>query len=151
MQGHSNDKINGSNHDPISLLKNSYFTILVLDSNYSIDSALEEFLSSEGYPVLMADSEEEALAKTRRFEPSLILLDCELRGLRCLALLPELLSENPYAAVVLLADKPSIASVVEAMNLGVADFFERPLDLERLKRLIERQKSFFENRSNELN
>ncbi|HTA17475.1 MAG TPA: response regulator [bacterium] len=151
MQGPSNDKIKRSDPDPLSLLKNSYFTILVLDSNYSIDSTLEEFLSSEGYPVLMADSEEEALAKTRRFEPSLILLDCELRGLRCLALLPELLAENPYAAVVLLADKPSIASVVEAMNLGVADFFERPLDLERLKRLIERQKTFFENRSRELN
>ena len=139
MQGPSNDKINRSDPDALSLLKNSYFTILVLDSNYSIDSTLEEFLSSEGYPVLMADSEEEALAKTRRFEPSLILLDCELRGLRCLALLPELL-----------ADKPSIASVVEAMNLGVADFFERPLDLERFKRLIERQKSFSETRTHEL-
>ena len=91
----------------------------------------------------MAESAEDALAKTRRFEPDLILLDCELKGLTCLHLLPELLVEHPSASVILLANRPSVSNVVEAMNLGAVDFFERPLDLQRLKRAIARQKAYF--------
>jgi DNA-binding NtrC family response regulator len=134
--------------DDISLLNNSYFTILVLDSDYSIHSALENFLRTEGYPILMAVSAEEALAKTRRFKPSLILLDCELKGVTCMSLLPELMIENPEAAVVLLANRPKVSNVVDAMNLGAVDFFERPLDIKRLKMVIERQKEFFEGNKN---
>lgn len=144
MKSTDNGNINGS-PPGTSLLRNSYFTILVLDSNYSVDSTLEEFLRTEGYPVLMAESAEEALEKACRFEPSLILLDCELKGLKCLSLLPELLVANPRASVVLLAARPSVSNVVEAMNLGAVDFFERPLDLERLKLVIERQKGLFES------
>jgi DNA-binding NtrC family response regulator len=123
--------------------KNSLFTILVLDSLYSIDSTLEGFLRKEGYPFILADSAKEALAKVRRFQPDLILLDCELKGLTCLTLLPELLLIHPRTAVILMASRPSVSSVVEAIQLGAVDFFERPLDLERLKTVIELQKALF--------
>lgn len=146
MTGNGGDKKKGASYpDDISLLKNSYFTILVLDSDYSIHSTLENFLRAEGYPVLMAESAEQALAKTHRFKPSLILLDCELKGLTCLTLLPELMIENPEAAVILLANRPKVSNVVAAMQMGAADFFERPLDIKRLKQVIDQQKAFFEN------
>jgi DNA-binding NtrC family response regulator len=126
--------------------RNSLFTILVLDSNYQLDDPLERFLKSEGYPMILAASAKEALAKTRQFEPDLILLDCELKGMHCLSLLPELLMEDPKAAVILLANRPSVSSVVEAMKEGAVDFFERPLDLVRLKEAIEAQKALFMGR-----
>jgi len=131
--------------DPPQIKKNSFFTILVLDDNYSIDSTLEDFLKSEGYPVIVAESAKEALTKTRRFEPDLILLDCELKGLTCISLLPELLMAHPSASVILLANRPSVSSVVEAISLGAVDFFERPLDLIRLKSAIDRQKTLFKS------
>ena len=125
--------------------KNSLFTILVLDSGYSIDSELEEFLKNEGYPVLLAGSTKDALDKTHRFQPDLILLDCELKGLNCISLLPELLVEHPSAAVILLDSRPSVSNVVEAIKLGAVDFFERPLDLQRLKAAIDLQKALFKS------
>ena len=124
-------------------MENSFFTILVLDSEFRIDGTLEDFLRSERYAFIMADSAEDALAKPRRFQPDLILLDCELKGLACLSLLPELLMEHPAAAVILLASRPSVSNVVEAMQLGAVDFFERPLDLGRLKAAIEAQRALF--------
>ena len=123
--------------------KNTLFTILVLDCEYCVDSVLDNFLKAEGYPVILAESAQQALAKTREFEPSLILLDCELKGINCLSLLPELLMEHPNAAVILLASRPKVSSVVEAIKLGAVDFFERPYDLKRLKEAIELQKSLF--------
>src|ERR1700722_10929738 len=98
--------------------KNALFTILVLDSNFLIDSTLEKFLRSEHYAFIMADSAKDAQAKTRRFQPDLILLDCELKGLKCLTLLPELLLIHPQAAVILMASRPSVSSVVDAIRLG---------------------------------
>jgi two-component system response regulator AtoC len=125
--------------------KNALFTILVLDSNFLIDSTLEKFLRSEHYAFIMAESAADAQAKTLRFQPDLILLDCELKGLKCLTLLPELLLIHPRAAVILMASRPSVSSVVEAIQLGAVDFFERPLDLERLKTAIELQKALFKD------
>lgn len=133
--------------DAPKLRKNSFFTILVLDCDYCVDSVLGDFLKSEGYPVILAGSAEEALAQTRAFEPDLILLDCELKGIRCLTLLPELLTEHPGAAVILLASRPKVSSVVEAMKLGAVDFFERPYDLQKLKQAIELQKSLFADKT----
>jgi DNA-binding response OmpR family regulator len=126
-------------------MENSLFTILVLDSHYRVDGTLERFLKDERYAFILADSAEEALAKTRRFLPDLILLDCELKGLTCLTLLPELLLIDPRAAVILLASRPSVSSVVEALRLGAVDYFERPLDLARLKHVIELQKALFKD------
>ena len=129
--------------------QNAYFTILVLGGGFAIGGILEDFLRSEGYPVLLAESAEDALAKTRRFEPSLILLDCDRKGVPCLILLPELLSAAPSAAVILLGDGPDgagVSSAVEAMNRGAADFFTCPLDFNRLKSAIDRQKALFKTR-----
>jgi DNA-binding NtrC family response regulator len=125
--------------------ENSLFTILVVDSDFRVDGTLERFLRSERYAFIMADSAGDALAKTRRFRPDLVLLDCELKGLTCLTLLPELLAAHPRAAVILMASRPSVSSVVEAIRLGAVDFFERPLDLERLKTVIEMQKALFKD------
>ena len=131
--------------NPLRSQKNAFFTILVLDCDYCLDSVLEDFLRDEGYAVILAASAQEALAKTRAFEPDLILMDCELKGIDCLTLLPELLVEHPKAAVILLASRPEVSSVVEAIKLGALDFFERPYDLEKLKQAIEVQKALFPN------
>ena len=118
-------------------VRSSSFTILVLDHNYILDGALADFLKLEGYRVLLASTAEEALAKTRQYQPDLILLDCEIKGIKCLSLLPELLVENPSAEVILLASRPSASSVLEAIKLGAVDYFERPLDLKGLKLVID--------------
>jgi DNA-binding response OmpR family regulator len=123
--------------------KNSFFTILVLDSHYTVDPTLKNFLEHEGYPILLAVKAKDAMEQARRFQPDLVLIDCELEHLDCLALLPEVLLESPSSAVILLATKPSVADVVEAIKLGAVDFFERPLDLKRLKGAIELQKALF--------
>lgn len=126
-------------------MENFLFTILVVDSDFLVDGTLERFLRSEHYAFSMATSSEDALAKTRRFLPNLILLDCELKGVACLTLLPELLLVDPRAAVILMANRPSVSSVVEALQLGAVDFFERPLELARLREVIEMQKALFKN------
>jgi DNA-binding response OmpR family regulator len=123
--------------------KNLFFTTLVVNNHFPLDGVIESFLKSEGHSMLTAGTPQEALAKIRQFQPDLILLDSELDGVNGLALLPELLFEQVSAAVIILASKPSVSDAAESIKLGAVDYFERPLDPEKLKRIIDIQKALF--------
>ncbi len=125
--------------------KNQVFTILVADGEAGFSGALENFLGAEGHFILRAENAVEALAKTRQYQPDLILLDSELGGTTGLELLGKLLLEQFSAAVILLAGRPSVAESVEAMRRGAADYLSRPLDLVKLKLSIDVQKLLFKN------
>jgi DNA-binding NtrC family response regulator len=84
---------------------------------------------------------DEALAKTKEFQPHLILINVEIEGLAVLELIPELLLEDAGAAVILMAGRPGISDAVEAMKLGAADYLELPLSPEKLRQSIENQKA----------
>jgi DNA-binding NtrC family response regulator len=122
-------------------VKNPWFTTLVVDGDLPFSGVLNEFIETEGHFVLRAMNADEALAKTREFQPHLILLNVEVEGLGALELLPELLLEDAHAAVILMAGSPGISDAVEAMRLGAADYLELPLNPEKLRQSIENQKA----------
>jgi DNA-binding NtrC family response regulator len=129
--------------DPPGSRKNNFFTTLVVDNEASFASFLEEFFKIEGHFILRAVTAADAVEKTRQFQPDLILLSNQLKGDSGLTLLPELLLEHPSAAVIVMANQPSILEAVEAMKNGAVDYLERPLDLKKLKQAIDLQKAFF--------
>jgi ActR/RegA family two-component response regulator len=132
----------GSKSGPgAKVVKNPWFTTLVVDGDLPFSGVLNEFIETEGHFVLRAKDAEEALAKTRQFQPHFILLNAKVEGLAALELLPKLLLEDAGAAVILMAGSPGISDAVEAMRLGAADYLELPLNPERLRQSIENQKA----------
>lgn len=136
----------GHGYERNATLKNPFFTILVADDKLSFESFLGEFFKTDGHFVLKTESAAEALESTRRFLPDMILLNQTLGARRGLSLIPELLTEQPEAALILMAAKPLISEAVEAMRLGAVDYLERPLDPIRLKLAIDNQKALLEYR-----
>jgi ActR/RegA family two-component response regulator len=116
------------------------FKTLVIDANFFFAGSLEEFLENQGHAIQRASSASEALAKARDFQPDLIFLDSELDAVSGLHILPELLMEQPAAAVIVMARNPQIAEAVEAIKRGAADYLARPLDFGKLLQVIEFQK-----------
>jgi DNA-binding NtrC family response regulator len=123
--------------------KSQFFTTLVIDGQISFAEFLQEFFKTEGHLLLRAETAVEALDMTREYQPDLILLDSELEGILGLALLCQVLMEQASAAVVVMARTPNVQEAVEAMKLGAVDYLERPLDLVKLKKVIDTQKSLF--------
>lgn len=123
--------------------KNAVFTTLVVDSAINFNGHLADFLKTEGYYILRAETAKEALAMTRQHWPDLILLNKEMDGSNGLKFFPELLTEHPSAAIVMMATKPGISDAVDAMLLGAVDYLERPLDTARLKRTIDAQRALY--------
>ena len=106
--------------------------ILVVDDEQGIREALRQLLEYEGYTVALATSGPEALDRYAEFKPHLVLLDVKMAGMDGLAALAQLRESDPQALVVMISGHGTIATAVEATQLGAHDFLEKPLDTHRV-------------------
>ncbi|MBM4053410.1 MAG: sigma-54-dependent Fis family transcriptional regulator [Planctomycetes bacterium] len=112
--------------------------ILVVDDEETIRLSVKEFLDSQGYDAVVADSCEEALEKMDAFMPDLILLDLRLPNINGVELIGKIKEKDPNALMVVMTGYGSVDSAVEVMRLGAYDYLEKPFKLERLKSVVEK-------------
>jgi len=111
--------------------------LLVVEDRESLRRMLVRALEGEGYAVAAAGDLAAARAELgdgQRID--LVLSDLMLpdgSGLDVLALARE---RTPAPPVVVLTGFGSVAAAVAAMKLGAADFLEKPVDIDRLFRLV---------------
>lgn len=107
-------------------------TILVVDDEEGIRTALKGILEDEGYNVILANDGLDALTLLQREVPDLVLLDIwmpRLDGLETLGRMKELF---PDLAVVMISGHGTIETAVKSTKLGAFDFIEKPLSLEKV-------------------
>ena len=112
-------------------------TILIVDDEEGIRSALAGILEDEGYRTVSAGDGVEALALCKRELPSLVLLDIwmpRMDGLETLRCLKEL---YPALNVVMMSGHGTIETAVKSTKLGAYDFIEKPLSLEKVVVTVE--------------
>ena len=106
-------------------------TILIVDDEPGVRSALSGVLRDEGYTVEAVASGEACLERVTRGPVDLIVLDVWLPGMDGLATLARLRERQVDAQVVLISGHGNIESAVRAIKLGAFDFVEKPLSLEK--------------------
>jgi two-component system nitrogen regulation response regulator NtrX len=106
-------------------------TILVVDDEAGVRSALTGVLRDEGYVVEALDSGEACLDRVTRGDVDVILLDVWLPGIDGLATLTRLRERGADAQVVIISGHGNIESAVRAIKMGAFDFVEKPLSLEK--------------------
>jgi two-component system nitrogen regulation response regulator NtrX len=106
-------------------------TILVVDDERSILTALEGILEDEGYEAVLAGSGEEALSILNERPLDLVLLDIWLPGKDGVAVLREVKKLDPRLPVIMMSGHGTIETAVSSTKLGAYDFIEKPLSLEK--------------------
>jgi len=106
-------------------------TILIVDDEPGVRTALSGVLRDEGYTVDAVSSGEECLERLTRAPVDLIVLDVWLPGMDGLATLGRLRERQVDAQVVLISGHGNIESAVRAIKRGAFDFVEKPLSLEK--------------------
>jgi len=106
-------------------------TILIVDDEPGVRSALSGVLRDEGYGVEAVSSGEACLERVTRGAVDLIVLDVWLPGMDGLATLARLRGRQVDAQVVLISGHGNIESAVRAIKMGAFDFVEKPLSLEK--------------------
>jgi two-component system nitrogen regulation response regulator NtrX len=106
-------------------------TVLVVDDEAGVRSALSGVLRDEGYTVEAVDSGEACLDRVLRAPYDVIVLDIWLPGIDGLATLARLRERRVDAPVVMISGHGNIESAVRAIKMGAFDFVEKPLSLEK--------------------
>jgi two-component system nitrogen regulation response regulator NtrX len=107
-------------------------TILIIDDEKDIRSALTGILEDEGYQVLCAASGAEGIECVRQELPDLILLDIWMPGMDGLETLGKIKVQFPQSTVIMISGHGTIETAVRATKLGAFDFIEKPLSLEKV-------------------
>jgi len=111
-------------------------TVLVVDDEKNIRRILEMVLTGEGYRVLEAESGEKALETlSNPHEPvDVAIFDLKLPGMGGLDALQRLRADDATRdlPVIVISGHATVHDAVAAIKLGATDFFEKPLNRERV-------------------
>ncbi len=106
-------------------------TVLIVDDEAGVRSALGGVLRDEGYTVEAVDSGEACLDRVARAPFDAIILDIWLPGMDGLTTLARLNERRVDAPVVMISGHGNIESAVRAIKMGAFDFVEKPLSLDK--------------------
>ena len=106
-------------------------SILIVDDEPGVRSALGGVLRDEGYEVDAVDSGEACLEQLPRQAYDVVLLDIWLPGMDGLATLARMRERQIDVQVVIISGHGNIESAVRAIKMGAFDFVEKPLSLEK--------------------
>ena len=103
------------------------YTILVCDDERDIVSALEIYLTAEGYRVLKAYNGKEALSVAAREDVHLILMDIMMPVMDGLTAMAQL-RQTSNVPVILLTAKGEDTDKVLGLNVGADDYITKPFN-----------------------
>ncbi len=113
--------------------------ILVIDDAESIRAYLRNLLPLLGYDVLLAETGAHALELLEgEARPDAILLDVMMPDMDGLETLRRIHRIAPKVPVIMLSVVRKAATVVEAMNLGAADYLDKPFEEAELEAALDR-------------
>ncbi|MBP9593056.1 MAG: PEP-CTERM-box response regulator transcription factor [Steroidobacteraceae bacterium] len=97
----------------------------------------------DGYEVLIAEDRDSALVAVRRHEPPVVLQDLGLppdpQGVsEGLSTLQEILKVAPGTKVIVVTGQLDHANAVRAVGLGAVDFYQKPVDTDILRLIVDR-------------
>lgn len=115
---------------PISTHGLEHQTILIVDDNRDLCTALAHQLRQRLATVVVAHNLSDALGEARAWRPTRTLLDLRLSDGNGLAVVPQLLEICPTMRIVVLTGFGSIATAVEAMKLGATHYLTKPVDID---------------------
>ncbi|MGE0787550.1 MAG: sigma-54-dependent transcriptional regulator [Sandaracinaceae bacterium] len=107
-------------------------TILVVDDERNIRRTLRMVLEGEGYDVEEAETAEAGLERVAAGGIDLVILDVRLPKMSGLEALSRLRESDPTLVVLMISGHASVAEAVQAVQSGATDFFEKPLDRDRV-------------------
>jgi DNA-binding NtrC family response regulator len=126
--------------------------ILIIDSDREYSETLRKELQSIGYEVLTKSEGDRGFADAEVFAPSVIITDALPPGGASLISLEEIRARHPHTPIIVAANDSSIETAVRAIQeQGAYHYFEKPVDPDKLRVVLERAVELAEaRRENEI-
>lgn len=105
-------------------------SVLIIDDEPAITSALAQYFERLGHEVIRAHTGEEGVGAVRRSHPDLVLLDLRLPDLNGFEVLERIRDQNPV--VIMITGHGDVPDAVRAMQAGAESFLTKPVELAHL-------------------
>lgn len=112
--------------------------ILIVDDEPSVADAFTRFLSFEGHVTRVAGSGEDALTQVEQAKPDLVVMDVRMPGMGGLETLAAMRSRYPDLYVIIMTAFGTSQTSIDAIRAGAFDYLTKPLDLDELRRVIDK-------------
>ena len=113
------------------------YKILIVDDEKSVRYSFRKLLDTDNYDLYEADNHDSALKMFSSTKPDLVIADIEMPGKSGLDLLHDIKALSPTTPVIIITAFGSGERVIKAMKYGAFDYFEKPFEIPKLKRLID--------------
>lgn len=107
-------------------------TVLVVDDEPAVRTALERVLHHEGYAVLLARDGVEALQRHAASPADLLLLDVMMPVCDGLEVCRRLRASDDHTPVLMLTARDQIGDRVDGLDAGADDYLAKPFELDEL-------------------
>jgi DNA-binding NarL/FixJ family response regulator len=130
--------------------KHSAVKVLVVDNQPLIVEELSGFLQSSGYPCVSCFSSKDALEKFRH-DPEIGIVLCdqdmsELSGVELVEAMKQVAGKRRLFEAIMLIDRADKQDVIKALRAGVADYYQKPVNLEEMLEGVQRQEVALQER-----
>lgn len=111
--------------------------VLLVDDDPETLGWISEFIRAEGFSLATADSLRGARIQLTRAQPDVILTDLMLPDGRGIELLADI-DPTHATELVLITGHASVETAIEALRAGATDYLVKPVDIERLRGILQR-------------
>jgi DNA-binding NtrC family response regulator len=130
-------KIDDAHATPPTAERRDLPKVLVVEDDDDVRAILAVFLGDKGFHVKLAESGHRALEIMGEEPVDLILSDVRMPGMTGMDLLRTVKERDPEIQLVLMSAYSCVRDAVEAIQLGAADYVEKPIDFRRLERVLQ--------------
>ncbi|KOY04383.1 response regulator transcription factor [Pseudomonas nunensis] len=128
--------------------------VLVVDDQPLIVEELCEFLESSGYRCVPCESSTQAIERFTQ-DPDIGLVLCDLHmpdmdGIQLVQELQRLCGRHRAFEAIMLTGRADKQDVIKALRAGIADYYQKPIDLDELLEGLQRQEVSLQERQKEV-
>src|SRR5713101_3760443 len=120
-------------------------SLLIIEDDDNISTAIEEYFSRAGYVVNAAPDGLAGIEAAVKNRPDVVVLDLMLPKMDGLAVCKELRQKNPQMPILMLTAKDDVVDKVLGLEMGADDYITKPFSLReleaRIKSVLRRSKT----------
>ena len=106
--------------------------ILVIDDQVIIRRTMKYHLEKHGHDTFVAESGKEGLDIYQKEKPDIAIVDVMMPGMDGIEVLTRLKDASKYVEVIIASGEESIDGAIQALRQGAFDYFEKPVNFDKL-------------------
>ncbi len=111
-------------------------SLLIIEDDDNISTAIEEYFSRAGYAVNTAPDGIAGIESAGKHRPDVVVLDLMLPKMDGLAVCKELRGKNPQMPIIMLTAKDDVVDKVLGLEMGADDYITKPFSLREVEARI---------------